>query len=165
MTISLSFTSAIYKRFLTTAISFSSMFSLIPLGQIIPIGQMSWAFQRVLTQTVNLSIGFDSPLRLLCVSLKTEGASVLLSQLPRSSSRAQGFLSSIRPFRSRSMGRWDSDRAAGLGPLRPAKQSSSPANVPDQAGTISIGVLRTKQQYLLSNAKATMASLPSLTRH
>lgn len=63
MTISLSLTLAIYGRFVTIAISFSSMFSLIPLKQIVPIGQMSLAFQRVLTQTVNLSIGFDSSLK------------------------------------------------------------------------------------------------------
>lgn len=91
---------------------------------------MSFPFQRVLTQTVNLSIGFDSPLRLLCMSLKTEGASVLLSQLPRSSSQAQGFPSSIRPFRLRSTGHWDSHRVAGLGHPRSAKQSSFPARVP-----------------------------------
>jgi len=90
---------------------------------------------------------------------------VLLSQLPRSSSGAQGCPGSLWPFRSSSTGRWDRGRAVGLGYHRAAKQSSSPAKVPGQAGPISTSVLCTAQQHLMSSAKVPVASLPPLTKH
>lgn len=103
MTISLSFTLAIYNRFAIIAISFSS--SLTPHRQIVGIGQMSLASQRVLTHSVDLSIGFDSPFRLLCVPPKTEGACVLLSRPHGSSSSAQEFPRDLRPsFRHEELG-------------------------------------------------------------
>lgn len=103
MTISLSFNLAIYNRFAIIAISFPS--SLTPRRQIVGIGQMSLASQRVLTHSVDLSIGFDSPFRLLCVPPKTEGACVLLSRPHGSSSSAQEFPRDLGPsFRHEELG-------------------------------------------------------------